>query len=196
MAAFVALDLMPRATPYVLVLAASSFLYVAMADLIPGLHRGRTDAGSLRQIVLIAAGIATMAPLTAQAYDNIAPIGSVAAATTIIDGPAAVPYGGFYGPGFGDYRSERGYYGKTTRVHHGPFHDHAEVVVPRRLGRGGDGIAAAQRILTARRVPIIFCTAYSDAAVVQRMKAVDPVGIAGKPIERHVLSKLIDSAPA
>ena len=46
------------------------------------------------------------------------------------------------------------------------------------------------------RVPIIFCTAYSDAAVVQRMKAVDPVGIAGKPIERHVLSKLIDSAPA
>jgi hypothetical protein len=31
-----------------------------MADLIPGLHRGRTDASSLRQIVLIAAGIATM----------------------------------------------------------------------------------------------------------------------------------------
>ena len=35
-------------------------LYVAMADLIPGLHRGRTDAGSLRQIVLIAAGVLTM----------------------------------------------------------------------------------------------------------------------------------------
>lgn len=57
---FFALDLMPRATPYVLVLAASSFVYVAMSDLIPDLHRGRTDAGSLRQIVLIAAGIATM----------------------------------------------------------------------------------------------------------------------------------------
>ena len=59
-AAFGAFDLMPRAVPYILVLAASSFLYVAMADLIPGLHRGRTDAGSLRQILLIAAGIATM----------------------------------------------------------------------------------------------------------------------------------------
>ncbi len=59
-AAFVALDLMPRATPYVLVLAAASFLYVAMADLIPGLHKGRTDAGSLRQVVLILLGIATM----------------------------------------------------------------------------------------------------------------------------------------
>ena len=40
--------------------AAASFLYVAMADLIPGLHRGRTDASSMRQILLIAAGIATM----------------------------------------------------------------------------------------------------------------------------------------
>lgn len=59
-ASFVALDLMPRAIPYVLVLAASSFIYVAMSDLIPDLHRGRTDAGSLRQIVLIAAGVATM----------------------------------------------------------------------------------------------------------------------------------------
>jgi hypothetical protein len=28
-----------------------------MADLIPGLHRGRTDAHSLRQILLIAAGV-------------------------------------------------------------------------------------------------------------------------------------------
>ena len=46
--------------PYFLALAAASFLYVAMADLIPGLHRGRTDAGSLRQILLIGAGIASM----------------------------------------------------------------------------------------------------------------------------------------
>jgi len=59
-AAFLAFDQIPRMLPYFLVLAAASFLYVAMADLIPGLHRGRTDAGSLRQIVLIAAGVATM----------------------------------------------------------------------------------------------------------------------------------------
>jgi len=59
-AAFLAFDIVPRTLPYFLVLAASSFLYVAMADLIPGLHRGRTDASSLRQILLIALGIATM----------------------------------------------------------------------------------------------------------------------------------------
>ena len=59
-AAFLAFDIVPRTLPYFLVLAASSFLYVAMADLIPGLHRGRTDASSLRQIILIALGIATM----------------------------------------------------------------------------------------------------------------------------------------
>ncbi len=58
--AFFALESLPLLLPYCLVLAASSFLYVAMADLIPGLHRGRTDAGSLRQILLIAAGVATM----------------------------------------------------------------------------------------------------------------------------------------
>jgi zinc and cadmium transporter len=58
--AFLAFDIVPRTLPYFLVIAASSFLYVAMADLIPGLHRGRTDASSLRQIVLIALGIATM----------------------------------------------------------------------------------------------------------------------------------------
>ena len=59
-AAFAAFDKVPRMLPYFLALAAASFLYVAMADLIPGLHRGRTDASSMRQILLIAAGIATM----------------------------------------------------------------------------------------------------------------------------------------
>ena len=58
--AFFALDVLPQMLPYFLVLASASFLYVAMADLIPGLHRGRTDAGSMRQILLIAAGVATM----------------------------------------------------------------------------------------------------------------------------------------
>ena len=62
-AAFLAFDTVPRLLPYFLALAAASFLYVAMADLIPGLHRGRTDAGSLRQILLIGAGIATMLAL-------------------------------------------------------------------------------------------------------------------------------------
>ena len=58
--ALVAFDTLPPLLSYFLALAAASFLYVAMADLIPGLHRGRTDASSMRQILLIAAGVVTM----------------------------------------------------------------------------------------------------------------------------------------
>ena len=58
--AWMAFAWLPAALPYFLALAAASFLYVAMADLIPGLHRGRTDANSLRQVVFIAAGIGTV----------------------------------------------------------------------------------------------------------------------------------------
>ena len=58
--ALVAVKFVPVLLPYCLALAAASFLYVAMADLIPGLHRGRTDAHSLRQILLIGAGVATI----------------------------------------------------------------------------------------------------------------------------------------
>lgn len=43
--------------PYALALAASSFLYIAVADLIPGLHR-RVDPGSgIKQIILISLGV-------------------------------------------------------------------------------------------------------------------------------------------
>ena len=43
--------------PYALTLAASSFLYIAVADLIPGLHR-RVDPGSgVKQFVFIVAGV-------------------------------------------------------------------------------------------------------------------------------------------
>jgi zinc and cadmium transporter len=62
-AAWIAFDFLPQLLPYFLVLAAASFLYVAMADLIPGLHRGRTDASSMRQILLIGAGVVTMLAL-------------------------------------------------------------------------------------------------------------------------------------
>ena len=39
-----ALEWLPHLTQYVLSVAAAGFLYVAMADLIPDLHRGRIDA--------------------------------------------------------------------------------------------------------------------------------------------------------
>ena len=50
----------PLAVPYVLAFAAGSFLYVAMSDLIPGLHRDTVDVGAIRQMVLIMAGIGTI----------------------------------------------------------------------------------------------------------------------------------------
>ncbi len=50
----------PTALPYVLAFAAGSFLYVAMSDLIPGLHRDAVDVGAVRQVVLIAAGVGTI----------------------------------------------------------------------------------------------------------------------------------------
>jgi zinc and cadmium transporter len=49
----------PVLKPYLLCLAASSFLYVAMADLIPDLHSGRIEGSAFRQLALVAAGIVT-----------------------------------------------------------------------------------------------------------------------------------------
>lgn len=46
--------------PYALAVAASSFLYIAVADLIPGLHR-KLDAGSsVKQVALIVLGMAVI----------------------------------------------------------------------------------------------------------------------------------------
>ncbi len=50
----------PNIAPYVLAFAAGNFLYVAMADLIPHLHRGETDSNSVRQVTLIALGLLTI----------------------------------------------------------------------------------------------------------------------------------------
>lgn len=46
--------------PYALAIAAASFLYVAVADLIPGLHRRVEPIASLQQVALIAVGIAVI----------------------------------------------------------------------------------------------------------------------------------------
>jgi zinc and cadmium transporter len=49
------------AVPYILAISAASFIYIAAADLIPGLHRRVTAAAALRQLLLLLAGIATIA---------------------------------------------------------------------------------------------------------------------------------------
>jgi len=49
--------------PYVLALAVASFLYVAMSDLIPNLHKRTEARATIEQLVLIAAGITLMAAM-------------------------------------------------------------------------------------------------------------------------------------
>jgi zinc and cadmium transporter len=58
--AFAAVQTVPAIRPFVLAFSAASLLYIAMSDLIPDLHRGQIDSNSMRQVVLIGAGIATI----------------------------------------------------------------------------------------------------------------------------------------
>lgn len=58
---YFALENAQHLTPYVLALAASSFIYIAVADLIPGLHRAMDARSTAWQIALIALGIVTVA---------------------------------------------------------------------------------------------------------------------------------------
>jgi zinc and cadmium transporter len=59
--AYGAVGVIPGLRPYVLAFSSASLLYIAMSDLIPDLHRGELDANSIRQVLLIAAGVSTVA---------------------------------------------------------------------------------------------------------------------------------------
>ncbi len=58
--ALIFLSAVPHLEPYFLSFATASFLYVAMSDLIPDLHRGTFDDNALRQVLLVGAGIGTI----------------------------------------------------------------------------------------------------------------------------------------
>ena len=58
--AYFSLSWISQAVPYVLAIAASSFIYIAVADLIPGLHKRVEIRATIHQIVLILAGVATI----------------------------------------------------------------------------------------------------------------------------------------
>jgi len=58
--AVILVDVTPALRPYLLCVAASSFLYIAMADLIPDLHSGRIAGSAVRQLLLVCAGIVTV----------------------------------------------------------------------------------------------------------------------------------------
>ncbi len=47
--------------PYLIAVAVASFIYIAVADLIPGLHERTSPRESSQQVLLIALGIATIA---------------------------------------------------------------------------------------------------------------------------------------
>jgi zinc and cadmium transporter len=55
--AYFSLSLANAVVPYVLAIAASSFIYIAVADLIPGLHKRPEFSATVQQIVLIALGV-------------------------------------------------------------------------------------------------------------------------------------------
>ncbi|MBI2293951.1 MAG: ZIP family metal transporter, partial [Betaproteobacteria bacterium] len=58
--AYFALQTMQQWIPPLLALAAASMIYVAVADLIPGLHRRPEIRATVQQVALIATGIGTI----------------------------------------------------------------------------------------------------------------------------------------
>jgi zinc and cadmium transporter len=69
--AYVALGQAQSAVPVLLALAAASMIYVAVADLIPGLHKRTEIRATVQQVLLIAAGIGTIV-LTHRIVDRLA----------------------------------------------------------------------------------------------------------------------------
>jgi len=50
-----------EAVPFILALSAASFIYIAVADLVPSLHRQVSLKSTLKQLILLLAGISTIA---------------------------------------------------------------------------------------------------------------------------------------
>jgi zinc and cadmium transporter len=59
--AYFALGAIAVAKPYVLAISAASFIYLALADLVPSLHDAQmTGRRTIAQLVLVAAGVAAV----------------------------------------------------------------------------------------------------------------------------------------
>ncbi|MGB4467040.1 MAG: ZIP family metal transporter [Azovibrio sp.] len=67
--AYFALSSLTSWIPYLLAVAAASMIYVAVADLIPGLHKRTELRATLMQVLLIGLGVATIA-LTQSVFDH------------------------------------------------------------------------------------------------------------------------------
>lgn len=71
--AYLSLEHLHGALPYILALAASSFIYIAVADLIPSLHQKTTARAALQQIALILAGVSVIYWAHGQAETHSSP---------------------------------------------------------------------------------------------------------------------------
>jgi zinc and cadmium transporter len=69
--AYFCLEDMRDSLPYFLALAASSFIYIAVADLIPSLHKRTDFIASIQQIALIIAGVLLICSLHGIAHDLV-----------------------------------------------------------------------------------------------------------------------------
>lgn len=58
--AYFSLSSVQELVPYVLAIAAASFIYIAVADLIPGLHKRTQPREGVQQVILILLGVATI----------------------------------------------------------------------------------------------------------------------------------------
>lgn len=67
--AYYSLEDLHNSLPYFLALAASSFIYIAVADLIPSLHKKTDIKTSLQQIALITAGVLLICSLHGVAHN-------------------------------------------------------------------------------------------------------------------------------
>lgn len=67
--AYYSLEDLHDALPFFLALASSSFIYIAVADLIPSLHKKTDIKTSLHQIILILAGVFVISSLHGIAHD-------------------------------------------------------------------------------------------------------------------------------
>jgi zinc and cadmium transporter len=67
--AYFGLEDLHDSLPYFLALAASSFIYIAVADLIPSLHKKTDMKTSLQQIALIAMGVFLICTLHGIAHE-------------------------------------------------------------------------------------------------------------------------------
>ncbi|MCV2351812.1 EAL domain-containing protein [Paucibacter sp. Y2R2-4] len=64
------------------------------------------------------------------------------------------------------------------------------------LGKGGDGILAAQEIARFADVPIVFLTAYADSDILRRAEQVAPYGYLVKPVRQRELNATVQMALA